>query len=812
MISIEEPSWYGFAQNVMNWVRYRRGSKTLFLGLLLCVPLVGARYSAAQNSKPAAVTPQEPKAAPPSDFKVPLLTEPLSLSDFAGMEPKPGLKAQLAKVKGFLQNTPNDGEPATEQTDVWMAHTKSTIYFVFICHDDRPGAIRSHLARRENITGDDNVSVLLDPFEDRRKGVLFSVNPAGVQADAAWTDTPTPDHTSDADYSYDQVWESEARITSDGWMALIAIPFRSLRFRSTASDWGVVFFRSIPRNSETDFWPRVSTSISGVLTQEGTMHGIAGVTGSHNLQINPYALAQNERELINIDPLNPYFSSRGLEGTGGGEAKLIVKDSVVLDGTINPDFSDVESDQPQFTVNQRYPVYFPELRPFFLENANYFSTPIALVYTRNIVHPEFGIRMTGKIGGTNLGFFAIDDREAGETYAPGDPLYQQRAKYIVGRISEDLGKNSSIGLIYTDQEFGGGWNRIGGLDFTAHLNKSWSGIGQMVESSSKGPDDPGSPPTYSAGPASYLEIQRTGHAFNLDSIFKDYSTGFQTQLGFIPTTDIYNDQTHGTYQWFPKHKQIQSIGVDLLQQLAWDHQGNRVYHYTTFAPYILLPRQFEIAPQVGQNSDTVGPQDGYPLDHDVNFTENFGGIVVKGAPFAQTNFTILALHSGNVNSNPVAGGIPSLLNEDEVLALITFQPVRRLTADNTYLLDRDHSVANGALVYENQVFRTKINFQFTRSISARVITEYASNTPNPAETYLLRTKQIGSQALFTWLPHPGTVIYVGYNNDLQNLDRSLCNRGLTGACDPSDPVPPRANNYLNDGKQIFVKFSYLFRF
>src|SRR6202012_2171262 len=158
---------------------------------------------------------------------------------------------------------------------------------------------------------------------------------------------------------------------------------------------------------------------------------------------------QNERELINLDPLNPYWSNRHFEGTGGGEAKYILKDSVIFDGTVNPDFSDVESNQPQFTVNQRYPVYFPELRPFFLENANYFSTPILLVYTRNIVHPEYGIRLTGKIGRTNLGFSAIDDLEPGETYAPGDPLYHQRAKYVVGRVSEDLGRSSSLGLIYT---------------------------------------------------------------------------------------------------------------------------------------------------------------------------------------------------------------------------------------------------------------------------------------------------------------------------------------------------------------------------
>ena len=269
------------------------------------------------------------------------------------------------------------------------------------------------------------------------------------------------------------------------------------------------------------------------------MHGIEGVTGSHNLQLNPYVLAQNERELINIDPLNPYFSSRSLEGTAGGEAKLILKDSIVLDGTINPDFSDVESDQPQFTVNQRYPVYFPELRPFFLENANYFTTPILLVYTRNIVHPEYRHSADRENRRNQSRLLRHRRSRTRRNLCSGRPALSPACQVAVGRVSQDLGRSSSLGLIYTDQEFGGGWNRIGGIDFTAHLNKSWTAIGQMVESSTMSPNDPGNRPTYSAGPASYLEVQRAGHAFNLDNVFKDFSTGFQTQLGFIPTTNLY---------------------------------------------------------------------------------------------------------------------------------------------------------------------------------------------------------------------------------------------------------------------------------
>jgi hypothetical protein len=135
-----------------------------------------------------------------------------------------------------------------------------------------------------------------------------------------------------------------------------------------------------------------------------------------------------------------------------------------------------------------------------------------------------------------------------------------------------------------------------------------------------------------------------------------------------------------------------------------------------------------------------------------------------------------------------------------------------LTADNTYLLDRDHSVASGALVYETQTFRTKVNYQFTRAISARVIVEYDTTLANHNETSLLRTKEVGTEALFTWLPHPGTAIYIGYNNDMQNLDRALCNRLPGGACDPDNTVAPRAPHLLNDGRQIFIKASYLFRF
>ncbi len=799
-------------------VAYLERMKLTALAVMVCLGMIACASSAAQSNKPAMTPAQAPKEH--REYRVPLLSEGLKLSDFAGMKPRPELKDKLLKITGFIQNSPSDGKPATEETEVWLGYTKSTIYLVFICYDHHADLIRGHLARRENILNDDNVSVLFDPFQDHRKGVLFTVNPAGVQADAAWTENQGQD------YSYDQVWDSEGQVTRDGWMALMAIPFRSLRFRLGGSDWGVVFGRNFPRNSENDFWPRVAANISGVLTQEETLKGIEGVTGSHNIQINPYVLGQNERTLETLDPLNPYFSSRHLEGTAGGEFKAILKDKIVFDATVNPDFSNIESDQPQFTVNQRYPVYFPELRPFFLENANFFTTPspIMLLYTRNIVHPEYGARLTGKLGHTNIGLLAIDDREPGETVSAGDPLYKKRAAIAVGRVSQDFGKGSSISALYTDYEFGQGWNRIGGVDSIVRFTDKWTAVGQWVESSTKGDlDSPG----YSAGPTWNASVSRSGHSFNLQSNFLDFSTGFQTQLGFIQTSNIRNGNTYSNYLWYPKHRKILTIGVETNQNIAFNHQGDRVYHYSNFDPFFVLPRNFVFAPIVGEHSDTVGPPS-YPLlTAYKNFTENYGGIVFRGAPWGQLNFSLQAIRSGNVNYNPVACpppssssltctptpvNYPSLMNQETVQAYITLQPIRQVTADNIYLLDRDHSVAEGAFVYESQVFRTKVNYQFTKAISARVIVEYDSTLANPAETSLQRTKQVQSEALFTWLPHPGTAVYVGYNNDLQNLALSLCNRLPGGGCDPDNTATPRSTSFLNDGKQIFVKASYLFRF
>ena len=793
------------------WTTLKGISGTVLVWSRMAV-LAGAQLA---HPTPTAVTPPR-FPAPPEAVKVPLIARVLSLNDFRsgkdGMQPSSA--ASLAHFTQFVQSSPRDGAAPTEQTEVWAGRTQSLVQFVFVCHDAHPELIRSHLARRENILKDDSVSVLLDPLEDHRRGVLFTVNPAGVQADGNWTENEEPD------YSYDQVWSSTARVTPSGWIAIISIPFRSVRFRVNKPSWGIVLRRGLPRNSEVDYWPRVASNVSGVLTQEAEIAGFGDKTDrGHNFEVTPYVLGQNVHTLNTLDAGHPYFSRRGLEGTEGGEAKLIVKDSVVFDLTINPDFSQVESDEPQFTVNQRFPVFFPELRPFFLENASYFDTLITLVYTRNIVHPEYGGRVTGRLGHTNFGVLAIDDRAPGEAYTQGDPLYGKHATFAVGRISQDFGKGSSIGLTYTDREFQGSWNRVGGPDFTLRFNDHWTASGQMaVSSTQKLATTPGTGPStplgaYSAGPASKLNVFRNGRSFTLENVFRDFSPGFLTETGIIQTPGLRSNNININYQWYPKKSRLLSYGIETQNKVAFDHFGNRGFHYSQVDFFVALPRNTIVAPVVGENSDTLTPAQYPVLLKNRNLTENYIGVISKSAPVPQVNWNIYYTYGGNPNYNPAVAAAPSLLHEDFVQALVTLQPIRQLTLDNTYLLDRNRSATTGDFVFENQTLRTKINYQFTAALSARVIVEYDSVLANPAFTYLPRTKQVGTQALLTWLPHPGTAIYVGYNNDLQNLNRGLCNRLPTGECDGNDTTSlPRSPDYLNDGRQFFVKASYLFRF
>src|SRR5204862_210069 len=306
--------------------------------------------------------------------------QPPELEDFVrGDTARPG----GAVVGDFRQRDPGDGTPAGAPTTAYLSYDDANLYVVFVCRD-RPALVRAGLAKREEIASDDGVSLYLATFGDRKHAYLFAANPLGVQADALVTEGQ------DDDYSFDAVWQADGRVTADGYVLRLAIPFRSLRFpRTPAQRWGIALARYIRRNNEESYWPYITKRLAGLVPQFGTLDGLTDISPGRNLQAIPYGAFTGARFLDTQVPAFRTASDRRL----GLDMKGVIRDALTLDATVNPDFSQVESDEPQVTINERFETFFPEKRPFFIENAGYFQTPVNLFFSRRITDPGAGERV-----------------------------------------------------------------------------------------------------------------------------------------------------------------------------------------------------------------------------------------------------------------------------------------------------------------------------------------------------------------------------------------------------------------------------------
>jgi hypothetical protein len=766
-----------------------------------------------------------------TEVRIARVTAAPRLEDFADMVPR-GNSAQLAKVTDFIQQQPSDGKPATQRTDVYLGYDSTNLYLVWVCWDKDPQAIRGHLTRREAVTppDDDYVELTLDTFHDQRHGFLFDINPRGVQSDALWTED------SGADYSYDTVWDSRSKVTDKGYIVWLSIPFRSIRFHPAKEQvWGVTLMRYIARSDEYDYWPRVSSRISGRLNQEALITGVADVSPSRNMQFNPYGYLSGLRTLDDRDPTQPRFDNRDLQGKLGLDSKFVFHDSLVLDTTINPDFAQIESDQPQNTVNQRFEVFFPEKRPFFLENSNFFSdTSIGIyqtskvLFTRRIIEPSFGARLTGKQGPWNVGFFVADDRSPGLFVPDYSPLKGTRAYFAVGRVSHDIGDQSSIGAVYVDREYNGNFNRVGGLDASFRLGKNWTSWFRSLVSStyatsdvvsavntSSGAGNTIAPPAigYTFGQDHEAVLNGNGRRFSYELMLQDITPNFHTDAGFVPRTDIRHAAQYFHFYWRPEGKHLVFQGPELNTHDIWDHNGVGLQHVYSGDWVFYFRHSLLVAPIAGIETDVLRPVDfsGLPADH--KYVQDSAGLVVSGSPSRLITWRTTIVRDGTVLVVVPTGQLPITGDELFINHTMSIKPTGHLEIDNTYILDR---VLNGAAhhaSFNNHIIRSQWNYQFTRALSLRAIMQYNGLLANPTYSSLQTTKDFSADFLITYLIHPGTAVYVGYNSNLENLIPGLCLpvAGQSVGCDPNGSGLVRSNGLINDGRVFFVKVSYLFR-
>lgn len=719
---------------------------------------------------------------PSGTIAIPRVTVPPTLDDYAAGRPRP----DEVGVSAFVQREPGDGVPASQPTEAYLSYDDHHLYVIFVARESDPRDVRASLTRREGFGNDDYVGVMLDTFRDRRRAYLFMANPLGVQLDGVNTDG------SDDDYSFDTIWDSDGRLTDFGYVVRMAIPFKSLRFSDQPrQEWGIALARAIRRNNETSFWPYVTRRMASVLPQMALATGIERISPGRNVQIIPYGAFAGARFL---DAERPGFT-READARAGGDGKFVLKDAFTVDLTLNPDFSQIESDEPQVTINQRFEVFFEEKRPFFIENASYFSTPINLFFSRRIADPQVGGRITGKSGPWALGGLVIDDRAPGEVLPADDPRAGDRAGVAVLRAQRDLPGQSAIGVLGTTRRFGGDENHVVSFDGRYRLSDTWTASGQAAVSNTRGAEG-GS----ATAPAFLFELDRTGRNWGAFFRYEDFDGDFRAPLGFVQRVDTRRIFPFVRYTWFPEKYGLVSIRPELSGGMLWDH-GRTLQDWEVNAEL-----QFELK---GQTELQIGYDESMERFGGTEFRK--GGLSVSGETAVLKWLELDGSYDRGqeINFFPSAGLAPFLANGDEASLSVVLKPMPQLRLDATYLYtrlsgrDSRAGIAAGDQIVSNHIWRTRGSYQFTRALSLRAIVDYSAVLPDRRFIDLEEEKRFTADILATYMVNPWTAVYAGYTDAYGNVGP-----------DPlfPDRLRPTRSVFNSLGRQLFLKVSYLVRF
>jgi len=739
---------------------------------------------------------------------IPRIDHAPKLDDFEGMQPITEVAKAMVKIDQFVVREPVYGTKPTQPTEVYMGFTEQNLYMVFLAHDSDPKHLRSHMSRREDVDDDDQIGFFFDTFSDQQNAYLFYLNPKGVQQDG------TVAQGSNYSLAWDGIWNDNAKVTPEGYMVLVEIPFKTLRFRSNGDNtWRFVLHRAAARVSENSYFPAYPNGKSYPPFQDmAQLDGFEGVHPGHNLQFIPYINARSYQSLDARDLNNIFLTGKTVDPRVGLDAKAVLKDSLVLDATVNPDFAQVESDQPQITVNQRFETFFPEKRPFFIENSGYFQTPINLVFTRRIADPLYGIRTSGKIGKWSIGALYANDRSPGQEVPPGDPLIGQSATYGILRINRQLSGDNTIGMIYTDRELNSPpgtvctdqfcenrMNRVGGVDGHFRFSPATDMSVQFVQSRSEYNDG-----TSLKGHDYFGAIARRTPKWFLRTSFNDVSPNFETLTGFFQRPDVRDWQTTVQYTKYLNGGALQSHGPYLNTDYILDHNNVRLDYLARAGYNINFTRQTFFSPFAEVEHERLRPSDFDGLVTNRDYPHHRYGIQWFSRYFRFLNLNG-QFSTGEATNYSSPDNIPRLSNAQNLQFTGIVRGGHGITVENTYLWSRIFDQQTNLTAFNDYIYRQKWNLQFTKEMSLRFITQYESTLANPTLANLPLRKNLNFDVLFTYMWHPGTALYVGYNSNLQNLDRALYYDNNLGDY-------RRSSSFLNDGRQVFVKFSYVFRY
>ena len=708
-----------------------------------------APSTTAQPSTTAAPSPAVAPAAPRADLRALRAATPPTLD---GVLDDQVWTAAPLPAENWVSYNPLRGEPEQQRTRVWVAYDDRAIYFAFRCYDDEPGRIRSTITRRDNSWNDDWVAVSLDSTRAGQVAYHMFVNPAGMQMDAL--------QTSNEDTAPDWIWQSAGRIDEQGYVVEIRVPLESIRFTGGEDvRMNLMFFRRNSRLGISWAWPEIAPGrwvfdshvpvVFDRLEQPLLLEVIPSATMSTN---------QSRRADASwIDPVS--------KGNVGASVKYGIMSTVTLDATVNPDFSQVESDAFQVEVNQRFPTFFSEKRPFFMEGMGLFniagqggdSTMRTAVHTRRIVEPSAGLKLTGTAGRQT---FAV--LSAGDQSLPGAP----QQVFTIGRVMRNFAPGQYVGGLVTDTEYRGSFNRVAVADVVMRAGPRLQWTGAVMRSESRDLDG-----VAAGGMGAHAGYSYNTRRFTFAGHLEHFDRGFRMDTAFMNRVGLTRTWQYAEVQFYPDEQRYPWL--KRIAPFVWGvHARDRVENGTE--PFILPGIRFNFTRQgflrvdFGRGRETFG---GRRFDVGRNHIDgsaqilrwlNVGGSIDRGAgiyydapePFAGTNAR------RNIR--------------------IGLQPNSRLShnIDYTYVQFDD---AAGARVFDLHILNLRNTYQFTPRFLVRGIAQYDSSRRRVLGDFL------GSYELV-----PGTVVHAGYGTLLES----------------PDPLVP----YQATARSFFFKASYLARF
>ena len=671
-----------------------------------------------------------------------------------------------SRIVRFVQQTPVEGAPASELTEVYVAYDSEYLYFGIYAHYSKPDLIRANRVERDKTENDDTVSVFLEPFLDQQRGFGFSVNGYGVQADALLTAGALG---TSFDLSWNALYHSASAIVEDGWTAEMAIPVKSLRYPGRGPDqphqWGLQVQRIVQSKNETAHWSPVSSNVIGQLAQMGIVDGIQNLSTSRNLEIMPSLTG------IQVDAGQGDARVTDRMADVGVNVKYGLTSNLTFDATFNPDFSQIESDRPQIVANLRFPISFPELRPFFLEGQELFrlQTPVTAVHTRTIVDPRFGAKLSGKIGKTALAVLVANDEAPGKVADLADPAYGKSAMFVAGRLRQDLYSDAFVGALFTNREFLDSHSRLTAVDGTFPFGGRY--VSQVKALFTDHRDMAGISRT---GHFIDLMTRRQGRSLEWLLASNHASPDFRTDGGFVRRADHHRGVVWLSYRWWPESWVI-NWGPRLEYERTHSYSdGVLEDEIRTMGVNAQFAKNVSASVTLNKNKERFG---------DTLFDKTRLSLFTSVATSRRVSFTLRVSRGDEIRFVAT----PYLGRSTTYSASLTLRPSSRLQSRISLNTNRLVDVRTDSEAFNVKILHALTTYQFTERLLVRNILEL--NTLN---------RTLGGNLLLTYRVNAGTVFFAGYDDRYRQNDRF-------------DAEALSSSIYRRTNRAVFTKLQYLFR-